>query len=159
MGKTGIWIGLVVGGLGAIAPGAIGHAQQTPALSMTDLSLPALQSPVPGGPAMTSQTVAEVMGNAPFTDISSAHWAYEAVNNLVTNYGCLSGYPDGTFRGDELVTRYEFAAAMDDCLSNVVQVIEAEPQVDLDQLLNQLTQLEQELDTLSDDVEAIPVDL
>ncbi|MES1022447.1 S-layer homology domain-containing protein [Gloeocapsa sp. BRSZ] len=37
--------------------------------------------------------------------------------------GCLSGYPDGTFRGDRPVTRYEFAAGLNACLERVNQLI------------------------------------
>jgi hypothetical protein len=124
---------------------------------MAELALPALPSAPSTGPATTSQTIAEAIGDARFTDVSPTHWAYGAVNNLAANYGCLTGYPDGSFRGNELVTRYEFAAAMDSCLSNLVQVIESEPSVDINQLLDQLMQLEQELGILSEDVEAMPV--
>ena len=53
----------------------------------------------------------------PFTDVSPDHWAYEALLNLAGVYGCVSGYPDGTFRGEDTVSRYEFAAGMDSCLS------------------------------------------
>lgn len=37
--------------------------------------------------------------------------------------GCLSGYPDGTFRGDRPVTRYEFAAGLNACLDRVNQLL------------------------------------
>ncbi|MBD1860291.1 S-layer homology domain-containing protein [Trichocoleus desertorum] len=37
--------------------------------------------------------------------------------------GCISGYPDGTFRGDRPVTRYEFAAGLNACLNNIEQQI------------------------------------
>ena len=49
-------------------------------------------------------------------DISPDHWAYEAVKKLVEKYGCITGYPDNTFRGNRKITRYEFAAAMSSCL-------------------------------------------
>jgi len=37
--------------------------------------------------------------------------------------GCLSGYPDGTYKGDRPVTRYEFAAGMNACLERVNQLL------------------------------------
>lgn len=43
-----------------------------------------------------------------FPDIAKNHWAYEAVEEL-TKQGLLEGYPDGTFGGDRMMTRYEFA--------------------------------------------------
>ena len=43
-----------------------------------------------------------------FPDVASNHWAYEAVSDL-SRRGLVEGYPDGTFGGDRLLTRYEFA--------------------------------------------------
>ena len=43
-----------------------------------------------------------------FPDIPTNHWAYEAVSDL-SRRGLVEGYPDGTFGGDRLLTRYEFA--------------------------------------------------
>lgn len=44
----------------------------------------------------------------PFTDVSADDWAYQAVASL-SDEGVIDGYPDGTFRGDKHVTRYEIA--------------------------------------------------
>ena len=44
----------------------------------------------------------------PFTDVSADDWAYQAVASL-SDEGIIDGYPDGTFRGDKHVTRYEIA--------------------------------------------------
>ena len=43
-----------------------------------------------------------------FPDVPSNHWAYEAVSDL-SRRGLVEGYPDGTFGGDRMLTRYEFA--------------------------------------------------
>ena len=43
-----------------------------------------------------------------FPDVAANHWAYEAVRDL-SRRGLVEGYPDGTFGGDRLLTRYEFA--------------------------------------------------
>lgn len=43
-----------------------------------------------------------------FPDVAANHWAYEAVSDL-SRRGLVEGYPDGTFGGDHLLTRYEFA--------------------------------------------------
>lgn len=55
-------------------------------------------------------TCAAVTASAanPFTDVSSDDWAYQAVASL-SDEGVIDGYPDGTFRGDKHVTRYEIA--------------------------------------------------
>ena len=58
-----------------------------------------------------------------FPDVASNHWAYEAVSDL-SRRGLIEGYPDGTFGGDRLLTRYEFAEIVYRALQNGVQVNE-----------------------------------
>ena len=58
-----------------------------------------------------------------FPDVASNHWAYEAVSDL-SRRGLVEGYPDGTFGGDRLLTRYEFAEIVYRALQNGVQVTE-----------------------------------
>lgn len=52
-------------------------------------------------------------------DVQPDDWAAEALRSLVERYGCISGYPDGTYRGNRSLTRYEFAAAMSACLDRI----------------------------------------
>ena len=42
-----------------------------------------------------------------FSDVYPTDWAYQALANLVETYGCVAGYPNGTFRGNRAMTRYE----------------------------------------------------
>ena len=58
-----------------------------------------------------------------FPDVASNHWAYEAVSDL-SRRGLVEGYPDGTFGGNRLLTRYEFAQIVYRALQNGVQVDE-----------------------------------
>ena len=58
-----------------------------------------------------------------FPDVASNHQAYEAVSDL-SRRGLVEGYPDGTFGGDRLLTRYEFAEIVYRALQNGVQVDE-----------------------------------
>ena len=44
----------------------------------------------------------------PFSDVSTSDWAYQAVADL-SDQGVVIGYPDGTFRGERNITRYELA--------------------------------------------------
>ncbi|HSM81075.1 MAG TPA: S-layer homology domain-containing protein [Nodosilinea sp.] len=121
-GSTGIkvWGGVALG-LGWIA--ATVPAQAEP---MTPAALPATVSPgaaapgaAAGAPSPGTTPVAQTPEGPltlPFTDVPPDHWAYEALLNLAGVYGCVNGYPDGTFRGDAPVSRYEFAAGLDACL-------------------------------------------
>ena len=61
-----------------------------------------------------------------FSDVYPDDWAYEALRNLVERYGCIEGYPDGSFRGNRALTRYEFAAGLNSCLQQIERLIAAE---------------------------------
>jgi hypothetical protein len=54
---------------------------------------------------------APVFAQGAFSDVPSGHWAYQAVDTL-SKAGLIEGYPDGTFKGDRQMTRYEFAMAI-----------------------------------------------
>ena len=56
-------------------------------------------------------------------DVSPGDWAYEALRSLVERYGCIAGYPDGTYRGNRAMTRYEFAAGLNACLQQIERLI------------------------------------
>lgn len=58
-------------------------------------------------------------------DVSPGDWAFEALRNLVERYGCIAGYPDRTFRGNQPLTRYEFAAGLNACLQQIERLIAA----------------------------------
>lgn len=58
-----------------------------------------------------------------FPDVPSNHWAYEAVSDL-SRRGLVEGYPDGTFGGDRMMTRYEFAQIVYRAIQNGAQVNE-----------------------------------
>jgi len=85
-------------------------------------------------------------------DVSPGEWAFEALRNLVERYGCIAGYPDGTFRGNRALTRYEFAAGLNACLQQIERLIAAnQGQVsaeDLAALERLMQEFEAELATL-----------
>lgn len=58
-----------------------------------------------------------------FTDSSPTNWAYGALQNLAEKYGCVAGYPDGTFRGSNPTTRYESVALMSACIDRVYDTL------------------------------------
>ncbi|MFN3679887.1 iron uptake porin, partial [Thermosynechococcus sp.] len=58
----------------------------------------------------------QVTSVSQLSDVSPTDWAYQALASLVEKYGCIAGYPDGTFRGNRAATRYEMAAALNACL-------------------------------------------
>ncbi len=56
-----------------------------------------------------------------FPDVPENHWAYEYIAKLAGN-GIIEGYPDGTFAGDRLMSRYEFAAMLYRAMQNGAQL-------------------------------------
>lgn len=56
------------------------------------------------------------------SDVQPTDWAYQALQSLVERYGCVAGYPDGTFRGNRAMTRYEFAAGLNACLDALIGI-------------------------------------
>ncbi|WOD37735.1 S-layer homology domain-containing protein [Nodosilinea sp. E11] len=84
----------------------------------------------------------------PFTDVSPDHWAYGALLNLAGVYGCISGYPDGTFRGETTVSRYEFAAGMDACLSVLAGLAQQQQEQQEQEVRSLIDAMEQSLSDL-----------
>ena len=60
------------------------------------------------GMAMALGVTASAYAANPFSDVPANSWAYDAVNKLAAE-GIIDGYPNGTFGGDRLMTRYEMA--------------------------------------------------
>lgn len=59
-----------------------------------------------------------------FSDITPEVWAAESIRSLMENYGCIEGFPDGTFRGTQAMTRYQFAAGLNACLNSLDATLE-----------------------------------
>jgi hypothetical protein len=75
------------------------------------------------------------------------------LRSLVERYGCIAGYPDGTFRGRQATTRYEFAAGLNACLQQVERLITSGTQglatrQDLETLQRLVQEFRPELTTL-----------
>jgi hypothetical protein len=63
----------------------------------------------------------QVTSISQFSDVRPTDWAYQALENLVQRYGCVAGYPNGTFKGGQAMTRYEAAALLNACLDRVTE--------------------------------------
>ena len=70
-----------------------------------------------------SDPMGQVTNVTQLRDVQPSDWAYEALRSLVERYGCIAGYPDGTFRGNRAMSRYEFAAGLNACLQQVERLI------------------------------------
>lgn len=79
----------------------------------------------------------------PFSDVSTSDWAYQAVSQL-SDQGIVEGYPDGTFRGQRNITRYELAQIIARLMANEDQ-FNAEQRATIDKLAGEYAD---ELDNL-----------
>jgi Carbohydrate-selective porin, OprB family/S-layer homology domain len=71
----------------------------------------------------TNNTQSQVTSVSQFSDVQPTDWAFQALQSLVERYGCIAGYPNGTYRGNRALTRYEFAAGLNACLDRVNELI------------------------------------
>lgn len=69
--------------------------------------------------------LSQVTSVSQLSDVQPTDWAFQALQSLVERYGCIAGYPDGTYRGNRAMTRYEFAAGLNACLDRVNELIAA----------------------------------
>ena len=91
-------------------------------------------------------------------DVSPTDWAYEALRSLVDRYGCISGFPNQTYRGNQPLSRYEFAAGLNSCLNQIERLIASQESVgseDLDTITRLSQEFEAELATLGGRVDEI----
>ncbi|MDF0554410.1 iron uptake porin [Kamptonema sp. UHCC 0994] len=112
-----------------IAPAAFPEPiAQVPAAAPTSTMggpiLPAAPSAQPSAQASgSSNGMAQVTSVSQLSDVQPTDWAFQALQSLVERYGCIAGYPDGTFRGNRALTRYEFAAGLNACLDQITRLI------------------------------------
>jgi hypothetical protein len=105
-----------------LAPVALGLAAPT-AVSAATLNMDAVNQ---------YSTQEQVTSINQFSDVKPSDWAYQALDNLIQRYGCVAGYPDGTYKGGQAMTRYEAAALLNACLDRVTEVTD-----ELQRLLNE----------------------
>ncbi len=70
-----------------------------------------------------SDPLSQVTSLDQLSDVQPTDWAFQALQSLVERYGCIAGYPDGSFRGNRSITRYEFAAGLNACLERIQELI------------------------------------
>jgi len=100
-----------------------------------------------------NSSTAEINNVFELRDVSPDDWAFEALQNLIERYGCIAGSSNNLYDGDRALTRYEFAAALEQCLQQIQDLIRKETtevrQEDLAALQRLTKDFEAELATLS----------
>jgi hypothetical protein len=96
---------------------------------------------------MNKYSSEQVTSITQFSDVRPTDWAYQALDNLVTRYGCVAGYPNGTYVGGRAMSRFEAAALLNACLDRVTETT--------DELRKLLVEFEQELIVLRGRVDGL----
>ncbi len=103
----------------------------------------------------------------PFADVPAEHWAFDAIAELAAK-GILEGFPDGTFKGDRAMTRYEMAMALARILARIEAIkIPPPPKIpppevtraDVDRLTRLLNEFRAELSALGVRITAVEEEL
>ncbi|UJL34862.1 iron uptake porin [Cylindrospermopsis raciborskii Cr2010] len=109
---------------------------------------------------LSSDKISQTTSVSQFRDVQPRDWAFQALQSLVERYNCISGYPDGTFRGNRTLNRFEFAASLNACLERVSELIasstaDAVKREDLATLQRLQEEFSAELATLRGQVDAL----
>jgi hypothetical protein len=121
-----------------VAPAALGLLAPV-AANATELNINGVSDYAASGEQVTSITQ--------FSDVYPTDWAYQALSNLIERYGCVAGYPNGTYRGNRAMTRFEAAALLNACLDRVTEVT--------DELKRLMKEFEKELAILKGRVDGL----
>jgi Carbohydrate-selective porin, OprB family/S-layer homology domain len=106
-------------------PAVPNDASATESISTASTNLPTVPNALPGTfstlvtDVNSTTEVGQVTSVSQLSDVQPTDWAFQALQSLVERYGCIAGYPDGTFRGNRAATRYELAAALNACLDQI----------------------------------------
>ncbi len=103
-------------------------------------------------------TTSQVTSISQLRDVSPRAWAFEALRSLVERYQCIAGYPDGTFRGDRALTRFEFAAGLNACLRRIEALVAqggGVTQTDLEAIRRLVREFQTELAALGTRINAL----
>lgn len=74
-------------------------------------------------PTQSQEPMAQVTSVSQLKDVQSTDWAFQALQSLVERYGCIAGYENDTYRGNRAISRYEFAAGVNACLTRINELI------------------------------------
>lgn len=69
--------------------------------------------------SLAAPAMAQVTSVSQLRDVQPTEWSYQAVSNLVSRYGCVAGFPNGTFQPGQPATRAQLAALTNACLDRI----------------------------------------
>jgi hypothetical protein len=110
-------------GASSIETSSTAEVSQQPAVLATETKEAQVLAQVNRYSNENNTSLNQVTSVSQFSDVQPTDWAFQALQSLVERYGCIAGYPNGTFRGNRALSRYEFAAGLNACLDRVNELI------------------------------------
>ena len=110
-------------GASSIETSSTAEVSQQPAVLATETKEAQVLAQVNRYSNENNTSINQVTSVSQFSDVQPTDWAFQALQSLVERYGCIAGYPNGTFRGNRALSRYEFAAGLNACLDRVNELI------------------------------------
>jgi len=129
-----------------VAPAALGLMAPM-AANAADLNISGMSDYSASASQSYSDSSEQVTSISQFQDVYPTDWAYQALSNLIERYGCVAGYPSGSYLGNRAMTRFEAAALLNACLDRITEVT--------DELRRLLQEFEQELAILKGRVDGL----
>jgi hypothetical protein len=108
----------------------------------------------------SDDSIGQVTSITQLSDVQPTDWAYQSLQSLVERYGCIVGYPDGTFRGNRPLSRFEFAAGLNACMDKINELIaqgvsDLATKADLETLRRLQEEFRAELDALRERIDVL----
>jgi hypothetical protein len=75
---------------------------------------------------LAAPAMAQVTSVSQLSDVQPTEWSYQAISTLISRYGCVAGYPNGTFKPGQPATRAELAALVNACGDRISEYQSAE---------------------------------
>ncbi|NMG60049.1 S-layer homology domain-containing protein [Geitlerinema sp. P-1104] len=92
---------------------------ETPANSTPPSDIASVSSPTPQDPG----NLAQVTSVSQFPDVQPTDFYFQSLQSLVERYGCILPRQDGTFGGQQMMTRGEFVVDLNDCLDSIANFL------------------------------------
>ncbi|MTJ53337.1 hypothetical protein FJR38_12125 [Anabaena sp. UHCC 0253] len=121
--RNSLWITPLLIAANTIAAKAVEVDAKLINLQVQDGIVSETQISAPVSNQDSNSEIEQVTSVSQLSDVQPTDWAFQALQSLVERYGCIAGYPNGSFRGNRAMTRYEFAAGLNACLNRVQELI------------------------------------
>ncbi len=111
-----VGLGLV---LGIVALAVSAEAQTSENLILQQVQRRAQE----GRGKVSDHPFSQVNSVSQLSDVNPTDWAFTALQSLVERYGCIAGYPNRTYRGQQPISRFEFATGLTSCLDKINEIL------------------------------------